>query len=839
MIPWSYCWNNIRLRPLRILLTVLSIAGGVAAVVAVLQATAATRDQLAGLHETLASRSAMEVVAADASAFSLQDVSSLNEMPGIEAAIPVHRVFALIYSGREHVRGIATGVDLEQYRQLRDFDIVAGRLCSGPDEACIEASAAEHLGVQVGQDVQLRVRGKRWLTPKTITGIIRPQGLGTVEETASLFMPLSAAGQLNDADGSATSIKIVLAAGASADSIADQVQKRLPAHLRLERASSSASLSGPTQAIVNVALNVAACLSIVAAIFIVINTFQISIAERQRQMALLRVVGATTRQVRGTIFQEACLLGGVGTVLGVVLGIAASRLVTQGVQSVFGLTESGRFAIRPHAVLAGLFFGPLVTFLSVWFPARTACDAPPLQVLKSATAPQRSRSRFGAIQWGVATLLVMGAMFVCASRGLFPEKTAIAGILCLLIASTIFLPALIGPGTKLLTRGLGRLLPIESQISQSQLLDNFSRTSLTVMVMFVVSATCIGIGSTTLSATADVEGWLDRTLTADFLMRASRPRVDMPEADSLPEDVDSLISSIPGIESIDRMSFSLATIEGRPATLLTRQTNGYETVPIDLLKGDSAELRDRLEAGEAVIGAVLASRIGCNIGDPVRIEISGIGHSVTVAGIAREYTSGGLMIIMDQAAAQARYPIRASQVYGIRTAPAATESVGQALRKIAHERGLIFQSLSDLRNLVRRMISGLTSRLWIILCLALIIACFAIVNTLTMSVIQQTRQLGLLRVVGMTRRQVIAMFLIQSFVLGGIALVPGTALGVLMGYLITISFRGVADQGVAFVINPVQLTIFLATGLLLSLLAGLMPAIRAVQLKPLEAIHEE
>jgi putative ABC transport system permease protein len=839
MIPWSYCWNNIRLRPLRILLTVLSIAGGVAAVVAVLQATAATRDQLAGLHETMSSRSSMEIVAADASAFSLQDASPLSEVPGVEAAVPVHRVFALIYSGRQHVRGIATGVDLEQYRHLRDFDLVAGRLCSGPDEACIEAGAAEHLGVLIGQDVNLRVRGKRWLTPKTITGIIRPRGLGTVEETASLFMPLSAAGQLNDADGSATSIKIVLGAGASADSTADQVQKRLPGHLRLERASSSASLSGPTQAIVNVALNVAACLSIVAAIFIVINTFQISVAERQRQMALLRVVGATTGQVRGSIYQEACLLGGVGTVLGVVLGIAGSRLVAQGVQSVFGLTETARFEVRTHAVLAGLFFGPLVTFLSVWFPARTACDAPPLQVLKSATAPKRSRSRFGAIRWGVALLLVMVAMFVGASRGLFPEKTAIAGILCLLIACTICLPALIGPGTRLLTRGIGSLFPIESQISQSQLLDNFGRTALTIMVMFVVSATCIGIGSTTLSVTADVEGWLDRTLTADFLIRASRPRVDMPEADSLPDDVDGLISSIPGIESIDRMSFSLATIEGRPATLLTRQTSGYETMPIDLLEGDPAGLRDRLLAGEAVLGAVLANRIGCHTGDQVRIEISGIGCSIAVAGIAREYTSGGLMIIMDQAAGQARFPIRASQVYGIRTASSATESVGQTLRQIAQERGLIFQSLSDLRNLVRRMISGLTSRLWIILCLALIIACFAIVNTLTMSVIQQTRQLGLLRVVGMTQRQVVGMFLIQSLVLGCIALVPGTALGVLMGYLITICFRGVADQGVAFVINPAPLSIFLVTGILLSLLAGLLPAIRAVRLKPLEAIHEE
>lgn len=839
MIPWSFCWNNIRLRPLRILLTVLSIAGGVAAVVAVLQSTAATRSQLSSLHQTLASRVAMEIVAADASAFSLQDLSTLDEVPGIQAAVPIHRVFAMIYSGRQHVRGIATGVDLEKYRSLRDFDLVAGRFCSGPDEACMEAGAAERLGVQVGDVVQMRVRTRRWLTPKTITGIIRPTGLGTFEETASLFMPLAAAGQLEDADGSATTIQIALQTDVSVESIADQVRSLLPSHLKLVGVSSSTSLSGPTEEIVNDALNMAAWLSVVAAIFIVLNTFQISVAERQRQMALLRVVGATTGQVRATLYQEAFLLGIVGTALGIVLGIAGSRLLSQGVQSVFGLTDSGSFTIQPHAMIAGLIFGTVVTFVSVWFPARTACDAPPLQVLKSATAPNRIRSRHGATKWGLAMLLAMGVMFACAREGVYPGVTMVAGIHFLLISCTIFLPALIRPGAALLSRLLSRPFPVESQLSQSQLLDNFGRTSLTTMVMFVVSATSISIGITTLSVTADVEAWLDRTLTDDFLLRASRPRVDMPEADSLPDDVDRQISLIPGIESIDRMSFSLASIRGESATLLTRQISGDESLPIDLLDGEPSRLRDRLLAGEAVIGSVLAKRIGCHTGDEVSIEISGIGHAVRVAGIAREYTSGGLMIIMDLTAAQALFPIRDSQVYGIRTSPAATESVGVALRAVAKERGLIFQSLSDLRELVRKMISGLTSRLWMILLLAMIIAGFAIVNTLTMSVIQQTRQLGLLRVVGMTRRQVVSMFLIQALILGLLALVPGTVLGVLMAYLITIGFRGVADHGVAFALNPIPLAISLVMGILLSLLAAVLPAIRAVRLNPLEAIHEE
>ena len=839
MIPWSFCWNNIRLRPVRTLLTILSIAGGVAAVVAVLQSTAATRGQLDSLHQTLASRVAMEIVAQDAEAFSLDDLPPVAQQPGVQAAIPVFRVFAVIVAGRQQVKGIALGVDLEQYHRIREFEIVSGRKCTEPTEVCLEAGLAERLGLSVGEDVRLRVRGQQWMMRRQVVGILKPSGIGAVEETASLFMPLSAAAHLEQAPDSATALKIVLQPGIEPDSVASNIKSQLPSSLVLAKTASASDLSRPTESIISLSLNVAATLSIVAAIFIVINTFQMSVAERQRQIALLRIVGATTEQVRASMYREAFFLGGIGTAVGIILGIAGSSALAQGMQGVFGFTHMVRMAIQPSAILSGLIFGPVVTLVSVWHPARTACDAPPLGGLRSATAPQRVVSTRGATGWGLVSLLAAASMFVCTSLGILAEVTSIAGIALVLISSLVCLPSLIPPGSALLYRGIGRFFPVEAQLGQRQLLDNFGRTVLTTAVLFVVSATSIGIGNTMLSVTRDVQSWLDRTLTADFLLRASRPRVDMSAADSLPDDLESRLSAISGIEFIDRISFSLASINGTTATLMTRQVTGYPDLPIDLVNGDLEQVRGQLLAEEAVIGTVLAHRLGCQPGDAIRLEVSGVSHSIRVAAIAREYTSGGLMIIMDQTAAEKLFPIRPSQVYGIRTEPSATERVGQELRVISRERGLIFQSLSDLRELVRGMIEGLTSRLWMILILALIIAGFAIVNTLTMSVIQQTRQLGVLRVVGMSRLQVFRMFLFQALVLGLLALVPGVLVGLLLAFLIAVSFRGVTELGVAFTIDPQLLVGYLIVGLLLSLLAAALPAIRAGRLKPLEAIHEE
>ena len=839
MIPWSFCWNNIRLRPVRTLLTILSIAGGVAAVVAVLQSAAATRHQLDSLHETLASKVAMEIVAEDASAFSLSELPPVEQQPGVQAAIPVFRVFAVLVAGRQQVPGIALGVDLEQYRSIRDFEIVSGRKCTEPTEVCLEAGVADRLGLSVGDDVRLRVRGQQWMMRRQVVGILKPTGIGAVEETASLFMPLSAAAKLEHASASATSVKILLKPGIEPDRVAAQLKSQLSSPLVLSKSASASDLSRPTESIINVSLNVSATLSVVAAIFIVINTFQMSVAERQRQIALLRIVGATTEQVRTLMYREALFLGGLGTVVGIPLGIVGSSVLAQGMQGIFGFTHMVSLAIQPHAMLAGLIFGPVVTLVSVWHPARTACDSPPLRVLKSATAPHRVVSTRRTTGWGLVTLCAAVSMFACTSRDIYAEGTSIVGTGLVLLASLFALPLLIRPGSSLLYRLVARFFPIEAQLGQQQLLDNFGRTTLTTAVLFIVSATSIGIGNTTLSVTGDVQSWLDRTLTADFLLRASRPRVDMSAADSLPDDLESRLSDIPGIVFIDRMSFSLASIDGMTATLMTRQVEGYDTLPIDVVSGDPALLPGQLLAKQAVIGTVLAHRLGCQPGDSIRLEVSGTTHSIQVAAIAREYTSGGLMIIMDQAAAEKLFPIRPAQVFGIRTAPAATESVGQALRTLSRERGLIFQSLSDLRNLVRGMISGLANRLWMILILALIIAGFAIVNTLTMSVIQQTRQLGVLRVVGMSRLQVLRMFLLQALVLGLLALLPGVLVGMLLAFLITVSFRGVTEHGVAFAVDFNLVGGYLAIGLLLCLLAATLPAYRAGRLKPLEAIHEE
>lgn len=839
MIPWSFSWNNLRLRPLRTLLTVLSIAGGVASVVAVLQAIAATRGQLDAMQDMLGTQQSLEIVADDKSAFPVNDLPELSQFSGVEKTIPVFRVFTKILLGNEEARGIALGADLEQYLSGKDFTLVSGHVPGTANEVCLEESVAAHLHAKAGDEIKIGARGLPWLLTKQVTGILKFEKMTAVEETASIFMPMADAARLGKAPGKATSLQIVVKPETDPEDLSAVIEKTLSPPLVVNKPASAADMTRPTEAIINIGLNVAALLSVVAAIFIVINTFQISVTERRKQTALIRIVGATTQQVCASMYREAFVLGTIGTLVGIIFGVFGSAAISRGMDGIYGFDRPLSIPIHPPAIVAGLIFGPIVTLFAVWYPTHRACEQRPLAVLKSASAPHRKFPVRRTMLWGSILLAAALAMFACAANKIVPDVTAIVGIALVQIAGVVFLPGLIKPIAAALCFLIGRAYPVEAQLGHRQLLDNFGRTSLTISVMFIVSGTSISIGNTTLAITHDVQSWLDRTLTANYLLRASKPRVDMSEAEPLSPELEAEVRAIPGVESIDQVAFSLASIDGISATLMSRDLTGPDPLPVDLVEGQYAGLRAKMMAGEAVVGSVLAHRLSVKTGGEIRLEIGGITHVLPVAGIVREYTAGGLMVIMDATAAADLFPVQPAQIFGIKASASATKATGEQLQEFSREHGLIYQSYTDLKELVQSLILGLTDRLWMILVLALVIAGFAIVNTLTMNVIEQTRYLGLLRVVGMTRTQVIRMFLFQAFVLGSLALLPGAIVGVVMAWLITVSYAGVIEHGVKFAINFPLIGLYLMAGVLLSVLSAVLPAIRAGRLKPLEAIHQE
>jgi putative ABC transport system permease protein len=839
LIPWAFFCNNLKLRPLRTMLTILSVAGAVAAVVSVLQATAATQIQLHSIRTTFDSTVAMEVVAADTSPFSPDDFPELAKQPGVAAVVPVFRVFTKVVAGRKDVRCLTTGTDLQQYRAIREFTLLSGRMAENPGEASLEASVADHLEVQPGAEIRIGARGLPWMLTMKVVGIYKLSAADSVDEISAIMTTLADASRLGRAPRKVNALQIVLQNKDEEVDVAERIRASLPRHLIVTKSASAGDLSRPTQAMIGVGLNVAALLSFVAAVFIVFNSFQMSVAERQRQLALMRIVGATVEQVRASLYREAAFLGCIGTVLGILPGIMASNSLTHSMQEVMGFRNMLPVATQPHAILAGLLFGPLVTLLSVWYPARAACDMEPLAALKMTIPKRQHFSRTVAAVAGIGSLLFAVLLFLMTYSGIYADIACILAIAAVEVGGACLLPELIRPSLWIYYRLVSGFFPVEAQLGHRQLIENFDRTALTVAVLFVVSAASVSVGNTTTSLTGNIQSWMERTVTADYLLFASRPTVEMSDAEPLPKELASRIESIPGIRMTNEVTFSLASANGTACVLAVQAFDGYETLPIDLIEGVAADLPQRLRSGEALLGSVLANLLHVKPRDTVSVEVSGAKHVIKIAGIVRDYKAGGLMLEMDSIAARERFPLPSAQVYGIRADNSARSAVGEELKAVAREYGLIFQSLSDLQELVHNLVAGITNRLFLILILALVIAAFAIVNSQTMNVIEQTRHLGMLRVVGMLQSQAFRMFLFQSLILGMLGIVPGMMIGVVMSFLTILSFQGVTDHGVEFVVDVRLLAAYLVCGLLLSLSAAALPAIRAARLKPLEAIHEE
>lgn len=838
MIPRAFVWNNLRLRPLRTLLCITSVAGAVASVIAVLQSAAATRIQMASLNSTLASPVDMEIISTSAGPFSAADAQAALQDLDL-TAIPIFRVFTKVSAGTREARCLTTGADSEQFQSVHGLTLTSGALPAQPGEVCILASVAEHLQVAVGDEVGVGSRELPRFLRKTVSGVFEFSGGDRFNDTTALLMPLSDASQLGRARGDITALQIVVHDESSEAAVEERLTQSLPGHLCLANSGSAAELNRPIEAMVGTGLNVTAILAVVAAIFIVFNAFHMTITERQRQIAIMRIVGATTAQMRRSMFREAFLLAIPGTLLGIIPGVFGGYSLAAAMREVMGFTTIVTVSVQPHAVIAGVIFGPLVTLASVWMPSRFVCDAAPLDVLKGLTRHHRYFTR----RIGIVTSATFGLaalfFFLSPVTGLPAPTNSMLGVAAVEISAAFILSELISPMAKLCCWLLRDRAPIESRLGMHQLLDSFERTAITAVVLFVVSGTSISVGLTTLMVTRNVEAWINRTLGVDFLVMASKPSVNMSDAESVDADAGARIRSVPGIQAIDEVSFCLATVNGSSALLCVQQFGQHTTLPIDLMVGDRDEIRDSLRRGDVLLGSVLANLLRVRPGDTVRVEVKRSVQQLRVAGVIREYSAGGLILQMDLDAAQDVFSIPSPQVYGIRAEPASRTEVERSLRSLATEFRLIFQSLADLKDLVRTIASGITSQLFLILMLALVIAAFAIVNSLTMNVIEQTRHLGLLRVVGMQRSQAVRMFLMQSLIVGVIGIIPGVATGTLMSYLTTRTYAAVTDHGISFHADRTLLSAYVVCGVALAVAAATIPALRAARLKPLEAIHEE
>jgi putative ABC transport system permease protein len=639
------------------------------------------------------------------------------------------------------------------------------------------------------------------------------------------------------AAGQVDALHLFLARGASSKDVQAEVAKILPDQLTVQVPSARSGLAEETLTLTEVSLNMASSLSFTTAVFIALSVFLMNVGERRKQLSILRAIGATRGQIIGTVCREALVLGLIGTLLGVPVGIFGGRLLTDIMAGMLDVTLPESPSLLA-ACLLGLALGPIICLLAAWYPARQASRVSPLEGMRPVITTHSTQGHRTTTIIGLAGTAISIALIVACVRGQVSMAVAVSTVIVALVSITLLLPVILGPGIRLLGWPLQRLMGMEAEMSQRLVLRHSGRSSLTIGVLFIAVAAGVGTSNAVFSITDDIRTWVNRSFTADFLLRTMMPDVTGPDAANMPEELGTEIGKLPGVKWLSSLRLMRVEAAGKESVLVVHGGNLQSAGPpaTETAPDPTAEA---LERGEVVVGSVLAHHASLHVGDMLPIALGAASHSFRIGGIVTEYSFGGSIIYIDRGVAEKWFPITGVDSYLIKAIHPPPPELAKKLESIAQENGLLLQSFSELLQMVDATVNGVTGGLWALLILGLLVGAFGVVNTLTMNVLEQSRELAMLRAIGMRRAQVIKAVLGQAALIGLLGALLGGAAGLFFARMLNLCLGSLFGHYVAFDARPQYIAILLAAALAVVLLSALLPARRAARLNPIEAMRLE
>ncbi len=836
VVLWKVSIRGIRSRPGRAFLTLLSIVIAVAAVVSIGIASSTTRRAYREMFAAVTGRAALEITAEGGGSFSESVVALVEKIDGVRGAAPLlQRPTVLYFNGRK-VKLIAMGIDPARDEVVRDYELAQGQFFPGPHGALLEAHFAESLGIAPGDEIQLLTR--RGLLSLEVSGLLRARGAGAMYMGGLVFVPLPTAQTAFSARHEIDKIQVVLDDAGKASAVVERISRQLPAGVRAAPPATQTHLVEQTLKATQHGLLLATSFSLLLAVFIILNTFLMNVTERRRQLALLRTIGATRRQVARLVIGESLVMGVVGTALGIAVGMAGARLLTRALDQVL-MTSLPAMHITPMPFVFAVALGLGMSLLGAWIPARRAGRLSPLEGIDGVVREEASRSSGSTGVVGALIAAASGGAITASIVGWLPTTAGILAGVILLVGLVLMIPAMLEGILRLIAWAFPLRTQVELRLAHRQIPRHRSRSVLTVGVLFVAASTGVAIASAVLDNMKNVKHWYQRAIVGDFFIRAMMPDMATGLSADLPETLGEELRTVPGITTLDAVRFVTGTAADQPVVIIVRDFAANEQVYFDLRAGDPDRLRDKLLQGEVVLGTVLAQRLGVGAGDTISLETREGPQPFRIAGLANDYLVGGLSVYMARPAARQWLGVDGVDGYVIRVNPAARDLVQAELQKLCDKHGLLLHSGAEITAMIDRMTVEINACLWGILVLGFVVAGFGVFNTLTMSVLEQTRELGLLRVIAMTRQQIRKTILSQAVILGSAGIAPGTLVGLGLAYLINLATMTAIGHPVEFQVHPPLLAGSFVGASLIVLLAAWLPAERAARLNLTEALQYE
>jgi putative ABC transport system permease protein len=720
---------------------------------------------------------------------------------------------------------------------LNPVKLVAGHAPVAADDVVIDKHSADRTHYRVGDRIRI-------VTVSTTgkSAVYRLSGIGkfgTADSpagaTLTFFRP-DVAETLLASPGKVDSIQIAADSGVSQSTLVKRLRAAVGSQPGIEVVTGSSVVQEQQNnfhdqfKFFTVFLLVFAVVALIVGSFVIYNTFSITVAQRTRENALLRAVGASRRQITTSVLFEALTTGVVASVIGLGLGVLSASGLKALLAALNIDIPAGGIVLKASTIRASFFVGVFVTMLASLIPVFKAARVPPIAAMRD-VAIERTRAGRGRI---IAGVIVTALGVLNLLNGLFgggnnAGLAIAAGALIIFVGVTILGPLIARPAARLIGWPLPRLIGVTGRLARENAMRNPKRTSATAAALMIGVGLVGFVTIFAASATASINHVIDTAFRADYIVNTSG------FGSTLPPQIETDLTQVPGVNIASGLKIGSVKIGSS-----VHQVEGVEPAVVDDLFNvgvTKGSLTDLGTDGIAVYKNTAKSKhwvIGSTV--PVQFAKTGLQH-LTVRAIYNEQALAGQYVISLETY-RANFDDQTDALILVKAAPGKANAVRAGVEAVVkrYPQGKL-QDAAQFKADQAKQFTQIVNLVYALLLMAIIIAVFGIAITLALSIFERTHEIGLLRAVGMGSGQVWSTVEWEAVIIALFGTLLGLLTSVFFGWVLV---QALKDQGIdQFSIPPIRLFVIVVLGAVFGTLAALYPGWRASRMNVLEAIATE
>ncbi|MBN1681571.1 MAG: FtsX-like permease family protein [Anaerolineae bacterium] len=822
-------WQYLKRRKLRTALTTLAIVFGVALIFAINLIMPSVLDIMKESLESETEVVDLSIVDRIGESFDPAPLTeTLLKIDGVEGVSGVLRRRIILPADNNPLGDISRiemiGVDPATQSAVRTYDLREGQMPKAEGEAVVSAELGK-----LGETIA--VTTANGLKSYTIVGLLKDDP--TVER---LIVTLPDAQTALNLVGRVNLLEVAFSAGVDTDKLSSQIEETLGDHY-LYNVTSEEEFSFAEVAYLM--LNLFGMIALFMGGFLIFNTFRTVVIERRHDLAMLRAIGATRRQVMQLILIESVLQGVLGTLLGLVLGYLLTLTATDFLGKFldqFMAVEDLEITFQPGAFAIAIGMGVLSTLLAGYWPARRAGRTSPLDALRPMTASDLQKAN----RWSL--IIGFGIMVVAVLMLIGSDSSAAFGAILFLIGAVIAGPGLVVPVARLFNPLLTLWFAREGDLARNNLIRQPGRAAITASTLMIGLATFIMVATLVSGIVGFTHDLVESNFASDVMLipPAIATYSSLVGAD---ENLGNQLRELPEVELVSELRHAASVKDNLNLDVFGIDPNTYPQVaPFIFVKGDPEQAYADLSQGRTMImNSFLASSLNLEVGDEFTLPTVEGDQQYRLVGIGNDVLNLKLnAIFISHENLQADFHKSEAIMLMIDLTPGADETAAKAqIESVAQDYPQFTVKLA--REYRENMIEAVESSIGIYYTIAILIlipAALGLLNTLTINILERTREIGIVRAVGGSRKQVRRIVIAEALLLGLFGAAVGVLVGVAMSYGFTLVFTMIGWK-VPYVFPAIGIIAAIIIAIMLGLFSSILPARNAARLDIIRALQYE